>query len=63
MSLIKDAKPSAVGTADLYRCLAHKLVACPPPQAQRIPFLNAAWNAITKVGDPVAYAKYVSSDM
>jgi hypothetical protein len=57
MGLIAEAKPSLVGPADLYRSLATQLARHPPPPEVRISFLNDAWAAITRVGDPVAYAR------
>jgi len=61
MGLIADAKPSLVNTADLYRSLATQLARHPPPSEVRIAFLNEAWAAITRVGDPVAYARNAAS--
>jgi hypothetical protein len=57
LGMCKEAKPSATTMADLYRAMSKAFVRVPPPQALRISFLNDAWKAITKVGEPVAYAR------
>lgn len=57
LTLCKEAKPAGTTPADIYRALSHAFVKAPPPQSMRITFLNEAWKAITKVNDPVVYAK------
>jgi hypothetical protein len=55
------AAVAAGGAAELYRAMASAMVAAPPPVAQRIPFLNEAWKAITRVGDPVTFSRHAAS--
>ena len=55
------ATVTASGFAELYRAMAGALVRAPPPAPQRLPFLNEAWKAITRVGDPVVFSRHAAA--
>ena len=52
---------TACGLADLYRAMSSAMVAAPPAPEQRLPFLNDAWKAITRVGDPVTFSRHAAA--
>jgi uncharacterized membrane protein len=52
-----------VTRADLFRSFAIQLTKQPAPAEQRIPFLNEAYKAITKVADAVQYSKNAATLM
>jgi hypothetical protein len=47
--LVKEAKASLTTLPELYRAMALQMARYPPPQNERLPFLNDAWRAIAKV--------------
>lgn len=57
VTLIKEATESNVSEAEVYAGLASSLVDFPPPRSQRMSFLNDSWRVITRMEDPVRFAK------
>ena len=51
----------ASGLADLYRAMSSAMVHSPPPPESRLPFLNEAWKAITRMKDPVTFTRHAAA--
>ena len=56
-----SAAVTACGLADLFSAMATAMVRAPPTPEQRLPFLNDAWKAITRVGDPVLFSRHAAA--